>query len=84
MILHQNLLISQQIINSSNLKLLSLQTVPNDEKFAMIAECARQLGLPRENFESLLTALATVMADTSFLAQLMAINSRINTLAEDN
>ncbi|XP_043275812.1 uncharacterized protein [Venturia canescens] len=58
--------------------------VPNDEEFAMIAECARQLGLPRENMESLLTALATVMADTSFLAQLMAINSRINTLAEDN
>lgn len=44
----------------------------------------RQLGLLQDSLEDLLSALATVMSDSAFVAQLLAINARINTLAEDN
>ncbi|XP_012282688.1 uncharacterized protein LOC105700943 [Orussus abietinus] len=57
---------------------------PDAEETTVISECARQLGLPKESLESLLSDLAAVMSDTSFVAQLLAINARINTLAEDN
>jgi len=50
----------------------------------MIAECARQLNISQDILQDILSALATIMNDSSFLAQLLAINARINTLAEDN
>lgn len=50
----------------------------------MIGECSRQLGLTQENLKELLSALATVLFDTSFTKQLIAINAKINTLAKDN
>ncbi|XP_024946376.1 uncharacterized protein LOC107273256, partial [Cephus cinctus] len=55
-----------------------------NEEATVITECARQLGMTCENLKGFLSALATVMSDTSFIAQLLAINARINTLAEDN
>ncbi|XP_050580363.1 uncharacterized protein LOC126917501, partial [Bombus affinis] len=57
---------------------------PGAEEKEIIAECARQLGLSQVTLEDLLCTLATVMSDSAFVAQLLAINSRINTLAEDN
>ena len=57
---------------------------PDAEEEQIIAECARQLCLSQETLEDLLSALARVMSDPAFLAQLLAINARINTLAEDN
>lgn len=50
----------------------------------IVAECARQLDIPLDTLESMISALATVMRDTSFVAQLLTINKRINTLAEAN
>lgn len=50
----------------------------------MIAECGRQMDMSCDEIDSLLEALSTVMSDTSFIAQVLAINARINTLAEDN
>lgn len=50
----------------------------------MIAECARQLNISQDILENILSALATVMNDSSFVKQLLDINTRINTLAEDN
>lgn len=50
----------------------------------MIAECARQLNISQGILEYILSALATIMNDSSFVAQLLAINAKINTLAEDN
>jgi len=50
----------------------------------MIAECARQLNISQDILEHIFSALATIMNDSSFVAQLLAINARINTLAEDN
>lgn len=58
--------------------------MPGAEEKEVIAECARQLGLSQVTLEDLLCTLATVMSDSAFVAQLLAINSRINTLAEDN
>ena len=66
------------------LSCLSFQINPAAEEKTIIAECARQLGLSQDTLEDLLYALATVMYDSAFVAQLLAINSRINTLAEDN
>lgn len=60
------------------------QISPDAEEEQIIAECARQLCLSQETLEDLLSALARVMSDPAFLAQLLAINARINTLAEDN
>lgn len=59
-----------------------INTAEEDAK--VIAECARQLGMSQDTLGSLLSALATVMSDSSFLAQMLAINARINTLAKDN
>ncbi|XP_076634914.1 uncharacterized protein LOC143348514 [Colletes latitarsis] len=57
---------------------------PDAEEKEIIAECARQLGLLQDTLEDLLSALAIVMSDSAFVAQLLAINARINTIAEDN
>jgi hypothetical protein len=57
---------------------------PNAEEMEIVAECARQLDIPLDNLTSMISALATVMNDTSFVAQLLTINKRINTLAEAN
>lgn len=56
----------------------------NAEEAEVIAECARQVGLSKDALEDLLSSLATVMNDSSFVAQLLAINGKINSLAEDN
>lgn len=50
----------------------------------VIAECARQLDISQDTLKNTLSALATVMSDASFVAQLLAINNRINILAEAN
>ncbi|XP_015113231.1 uncharacterized protein LOC107038572 [Diachasma alloeum] len=55
-----------------------------DEELNMINKCARQMDLTPEDMKSLLSTLAIVIDDTSFVAQVLAINSRINTIAEDN
>jgi len=60
------------------------QINPDAEEMEMIAECARQLNISQDILEDILSALATIMNDSSFVAQLLAINARINTLAEDN
>lgn len=54
------------------------------EETEIITECARQLGILQDTLQDLLSALAAVMSDSSFVAQLLAINARINTLAKDN
>ena len=56
----------------------------DSDEAEILRECARQLGMSQMDLEDLLAALATVMRDAAFVAQLLAINSRINTLAEDN
>ena len=71
-------------MNKINIELSFIQINPDVEEKEIIAECARQLGLSQDTLEDLLYALATVMCDSAFVAQLLAINSRINTLAEDN
>lgn len=60
------------------------KTGPSDEELQMIAECGRQMDMSCDEIDSLLEALAQVTSDTSFIAQVLAINSKINTLAEDN
>lgn len=49
-----------------------------------LAECARQLNISQDALKDILFALASIMSDSSFVAQLLAINARINTLAEAN
>lgn len=60
------------------------QKSPDTEEMEIIAECARQLNISQDILEGILSALATIMNDSAFVAQLLAINARINTLAEDN
>ncbi|KOC62246.1 hypothetical protein WH47_04004 [Habropoda laboriosa] len=62
----------------------SIKVNTNAEEKEIIAECARQLGLSHVTVEDLLSALATIMSDSAFVAQLLAINARINNLSEDN
>ncbi|XP_012227310.1 uncharacterized protein, partial [Linepithema humile] len=57
---------------------------PDAEEMEIILECARQLDISQDALENILSALATVMSDSSFVAQLLAIDARINTLAEAN
>lgn len=57
---------------------------PDAEEKEILGECARQLNLQHETLEDLLSALAVVMSDSAFVAQLLAINTRISTLAKDN
>lgn len=57
---------------------------PDVKETEVILETARQLGLTQDTLKDMLSALATVMSNSTFLAQLLAINARINTLAEDN
>ncbi|XP_008205348.3 uncharacterized protein LOC100118472, partial [Nasonia vitripennis] len=56
----------------------------DNEETEMIGECSRQMGMSQENLKGLLSALATVLYDTSFTKQLLTINAKINTLAKDN
>lgn len=42
------------------------------------------MGLSQNNFIGLLSALTTVLDDTLFIKQILAINANINTIAEDN
>ncbi|CAK9799085.1 hypothetical protein ANTQUA_LOCUS1853 [Anthophora quadrimaculata] len=62
----------------------SVKVHTNAEEKEIITECARQLGLSHITVEDLLSALATIMSDSAFVAQLLVINARINNLAEDN
>ncbi|EFN76835.1 hypothetical protein EAI_16481 [Harpegnathos saltator] len=57
---------------------------PNAEEMEIVAECARQLEIPPDELESIISALARIMSDTSFVTQLLTINQHINTLAEAN
>lgn len=50
----------------------------------VIRECARQLDISQSTLWNMLSALATVLSDSPFVAQVLAINARINTLAEAN
>ncbi|XP_066587902.1 uncharacterized protein [Prorops nasuta] len=54
------------------------------EEIKVIAECASQLDMTQDILKGLISTLATVMNDSSFVAQLLAINGRINSLSEDN
>jgi len=60
------------------------QIHPDAEEMEIITECARQLNILQDTLKDMLFALATIMSDSSFVAQLLAINARINTLAEAN
>ncbi|XP_046753162.1 uncharacterized protein LOC124416276, partial [Diprion similis] len=62
----------------------SPKTSKDIEESTILMECARQMGLTHEKLEGLLASLAKVMCDTQYIAQLLTINARINTLAEDN
>lgn len=57
---------------------------PNSEEMEIIVECARQLDVSQDKLEDILSDLATVMSDSSFVAQLLAIDETINTIAERN
>lgn len=70
--------------NVLNIFFLYSQTARDAEETTNLVECARQMGLKPEKFEILLANLATVMCDTQYIAQLLTINAKINTLAEDN
>jgi len=61
-----------------------LQISPNAEEMEILMECARQLDISQDSLKDMLSALAAIMNDSSFVAQLLAINARINTLAEAN
>ncbi|CAG5073741.1 Protein of unknown function [Cotesia congregata] len=60
------------------------KVAPNYEDLEAISKCASKLGMSRHELESLLSTLAVVVRDTGFIAQVLAINTRINSLAEDN
>lgn len=62
----------------------SLKMSLDAEETEVIAECARQLDMPQKKLEDIIFALAITMSDSSFVAQMLAINARINTLAKDN
>ncbi|KAJ8676224.1 hypothetical protein QAD02_012010 [Eretmocerus hayati] len=66
-------------------KFLDIDKIDLDnEEMEMIIETARLLGLTQDYLEELLSALATVLNDTTFIKQLLAINAKINVIAEDN
>ncbi|XP_074113916.1 uncharacterized protein LOC141536979 [Cotesia typhae] len=60
------------------------KVAPNYEDLEAMSKCASKLGMSRHELESLLSTLALVVRDTGFIAQVLAINTRINSLAEDN
>ncbi|CAL1687864.1 unnamed protein product [Lasius platythorax] len=62
----------------------SYKVNPNVEEMEILAECARQLDISQAALKDMLSALAAIMGDSSFVAQLLTINARINTLAEAN
>ncbi|EFN74448.1 hypothetical protein EAG_08902 [Camponotus floridanus] len=62
----------------------SYKISPNAEEMEILMECARQLDISQDSLKDMLSALAAIMNDSSFVAQLLAINARINTLAEAN
>lgn len=50
----------------------------------VISQCAMQLGIAQDALQGLLHALATILNDSAFVAQLLTINASIGTLSEDN
>lgn len=65
-------------------KCLLFQIILSAEEMEVIRECARQLDISDDTLKNMISALATVLNDSSFVAQVLAINARINTLAEAN
>ncbi|XP_014229221.1 uncharacterized protein LOC106654046 [Trichogramma pretiosum] len=70
-------------ISFSKFQDLTKIELDNDEA-EIITECARQMNIPLQDFEGLLSALAKMLHDSAFVKQLFAINAKINTLAKDN
>ncbi|XP_029156533.1 uncharacterized protein LOC114929227 [Nylanderia fulva] len=62
----------------------SYKISPNAEEMEVLTECARQLNISQDALKDILSALAAIMNDSSFVTQLLTINARINTLAEAN
>lgn len=50
----------------------------------IIRECSNQLDLPEDALEGILTSLAELLSNHSFVKQLLEINQDINNMAEDN
>lgn len=46
--------------------------------------CSQQLGMHDDGLEELLTKVASVMADTTFMKQVLDINTSIEEMSEDN
>ncbi|XP_034229966.1 uncharacterized protein LOC117638904, partial [Thrips palmi] len=55
-----------------------------EEQDLALALCSQQLGLHDDGLEELLTKVASVMADTAFMQQVLDINSSIEEMSEDN
>ncbi|XP_058788843.1 uncharacterized protein LOC131662887 [Phymastichus coffea] len=75
--------------NRTKLPFAKFRQCPNkveldQEDASMIAECARLMSMSQESLKQLLAQLATLIFDTSFTSQLLAINANINCIAKDN
>lgn len=71
-------------LNTKFFFLFCLQMCLNDEEKVAFGECARQLGMTQEDLEKLICQLTAVVFDAAFIAQLISINTSIDTIAEDN
>lgn len=49
-----------------------------------VEECNRQLNLEDNALHTIITTLAVILSNHGFVKQVLEINNRINTLAEDN
>lgn len=63
--------------------ILSLQELEVEQDLALVL-CSQQLGMHEDGLEDILTKVATVMADTTFMKQVLDINSVIEEMSEDN
>lgn len=54
------------------------------EKDLALVLCSQQLGMHDDQLEEILTKVASVMADATFMKQVLAINSAIEEMSEEN
>jgi len=54
------------------------------EKDLALVLCSQQLGMHDDQLEEILTEVASVMADATFMKQVLAINSAIEEMSEEN
>lgn len=56
----------------------------NVEQDLALVLCSQQLGMDDDELEEIVTKLAAVMADTTFIKQVLDINGDIEEMSEDN